>query len=188
MKYTWEMFCEYCEDVSIYSKARVENSIFITDPPAEDWITEWVGGNKHSILLHGNAGLGKTWCVFCLINRWINIAPRSPHSAKFVSCIDIQDRVEQNFAAYRSTKGVSDVLLDYSLLAIDDLGCESSGDMMERVLYRTINSRILRQLPTIISTNLSPEEMLNRYGARIYSRLKTYRWIEFVGEDLRSWR
>ena len=53
-------------------------------------------------------------------------------------------------------------------------------------LYNIINTRLNRGLPTIISTNLYHEEILEKYGERIFSRLFTvYESMEFVGTDIR---
>ena len=46
--------------------------------------------------------------------------------------------------------------------------------------------RLLESRPTIISTNLSEEDLVRRYNPQIASRLRgSYRRVAFVGEDIR---
>ncbi len=73
------------------------------------------------------------------------------------------------------------------LLVLDDMGSEFPTSFYEMVTYNIINTRINLGLPTIISTNLSLEELDKRYNDRIVSRIiGTYNILCFVGEDNRS--
>jgi DNA replication protein DnaC len=56
-------------------------------------------------------------------------------------------------------------------------------------LFNIINLRQKRYKPTLISTNLIPEDILNRYDERIYSRLSNKMIalnIAFNGIDMRK--
>ena len=69
---------------------------------------------------------------------------------------------------------------------MDDLGTELSGQFVTSALYTLINDRLMESKPTIISTNLSEDELSRRYNPQIASRLKgSYRRMAFVGEDIR---
>ena len=72
------------------------------------------------------------------------------------------------------------------LLILDDLGTELPGQFVTAALYSLVNDRLLENKPTIISTNLSEEELVRRYNPQIASRLRgSYRRVAFVGEDIR---
>ena len=61
-------------------------------------------------------------------------------------------------------------------------------NVTKEYLYLIINERLMNHLPTIITTNLTPIDILNTYDERIYSRLmskKTSVSISLDGEDLR---
>ena len=72
------------------------------------------------------------------------------------------------------------------LLIMDDLGSEMTTQFTLSALYSIINTRLMENRPTIISTNLGEEEFEKWYKAQISSRvLGTYRVLLFAGEDLR---
>ena len=72
------------------------------------------------------------------------------------------------------------------LLIVDDLGTEMPGQFTNVALYSLINDRLLASKPTIISTNLSTEDIARRYTPQIASRLRgSYKRVPFVGDDIR---
>jgi DNA replication protein DnaC len=82
-----------------------------------------------------------------------------------------------------------DTFLDCDLLIIDDLGSEPViKNVTQEHIYNIINERIVNELPFIITTNLSPIDILDRYDQRIAGRItsqKNSARIEFKGGDLR---
>ena len=81
-------------------------------------------------------------------------------------------------------------LLSVDLLVIDDLGTESLNNMKFSELFTLINTRLLNQnnksTKTIISTNLSLDNLASTYGERIISRLiGSYNICYFFGDDIR---
>ena len=72
------------------------------------------------------------------------------------------------------------------LLILDDLGTEFLSQFVTAMLYNIINTRLLEGRPTIISTNLSFQEISKRYTDRLTSRLfGGYMHFEFLGRDIR---
>ena len=83
-------------------------------------------------------------------------------------------------------RGLSQRYLQCDLLIIDDLGTEMTTQFVCSALYHVVNTRLMESRPTIISTNLTPEQLSVRYSPQIASRLLgTYRLIQFVGQDIR---
>lgn len=79
------------------------------------------------------------------------------------------------------------VLLTCDLLIIDDLGTEFDTTFTTAALYNVLNTRILDELPTIISTNLTQEGLQQRYGDQITSRITgAFEPLLFVGKDIRQ--
>lgn len=63
-------------------------------------------------------------------------------------------------------------ILDCDVLCIDDLGTEVMlKNITREYLYSVINERWLRKKYTVVSTNLTPDALLSRYGEAIFSRL-----------------
>ena len=73
------------------------------------------------------------------------------------------------------------------LLILDDLGSEMATAFVVSALYQIVNTRLMTGKKTILSTNLTPEEVGRRYGAAIRSRLEgEYQVLTFFGEDIRK--
>ena len=78
------------------------------------------------------------------------------------------------------------LVLECDLLILDDLGTEFLSQFVTAMLYNIINTRLLEGRPTIISTNLSFQEISKRYTDRLTSRLfGGYMHFEFLGRDIR---
>ena len=72
---------------------------------------------------------------------------------------------------------------------MDDLGTEFSTSFTQSVIYNLINTRLIREKPTIISTNFTARELESKYEQRVMSRLHTqYVHLRFVGQDIRQLR
>ena len=77
-------------------------------------------------------------------------------------------------------------IFDCDLLIIDDLGTELANSFTTSQLFLCVNERILRQKSTIISTNLSMNQMVDVYSERTLSRISSnYSIIKLFGDDIR---
>ena len=84
------------------------------------------------------------------------------------------------------SKDFLDNIFNSDLLIIDDLGTESINNIKFTELFNVINTRILSNKKTIISTNLSLQNLFNTYDERIVSRIiGDYNICYFFGEDIR---
>ena len=71
-------------------------------------------------------------------------------------------------------------------MILDDLGNELTTQFTQSVLYELINARLVGERHTVISTNLTVEEINRRYLPQISSRLVgEYHLLEFFGDDIR---
>ena len=77
-------------------------------------------------------------------------------------------------------------ILNCELLIIDDLGTELANSFTTSQLYYFIEERHMKQKSTIISTNLSFQELRERYSERIFSRFTGYyNFYMIAGDDIR---
>ena len=82
-----------------------------------------------------------------------------------------------------------DRYLRCDLLIIDDLGTEMTTSFVQSAVYQIVNTRLMTGKKTVISTNLSPDEIGRRYGAAVRSRIEgEYRVLPFFGDDIRKRR
>ena len=81
----------------------------------------------------------------------------------------------------RTRDNMSDVgrykrLRDVEVLCIDDLGTELMTSFVHSAMYQIVNTRLITGKKTVISTNLSPDELGRRYGAPVLATLPPTRY------------
>lgn len=134
-----------------------------------------------SLLFQGATGLGKTHLSLAIAQRVIE----GGFDVLYSPVQNLLSRLEKE--RFRGAEGDSiDFVLDCDLLILDDLGAEFSTSFSVSVVYNIINSRLIENKPTIINTNLSMQEIEDRYSPRIVSRLVGgYNTVPFYGVDIR---
>lgn len=136
---------------------------------------------SRSLLFHGSTGTGKTFLSQCIASelRERGFAVCFGTAYEFFKAIEDQ--------RFKNADGdTENTMLSCDLLIIDDLGAEFRTSYTESVLYNIINTRTEHARQTIISTNLSIDELRKRYNERISSRLTgTFTTIPFPGNDIR---
>lgn len=139
-----------------------------------------------NLLLSGDPGLGKTFLSASIAR----VVSDHGHSVVYDTAAHIFERMEtQKFSRDDGDEAESDVTryLKCDLLIVDDLGTEMTTGFVQSALYQIVNTRLMENRKTIISTNLNPEEIGKRYGAAIQSRLEgEYRILPFFGDDIRK--
>jgi len=66
-------------------------------------------------------------------------------------------------------------------VVLDDLGAERTTDWVQEELFLLVNSRYEAKLPTVVTTNCTPEELVEKVGQRTADRLKEMCKPVFVG-------
>lgn len=137
---------------------------------------------RPNLLFYGKPGRGKTFMMDCIAGSVISKGYWTIRATAF--------HVNDIMAKALFDKANPDNLFDCDLLLLDDLGSEP---LLNKVtissLFNLFNERSIANKPFIISTNLTKEEILKRYGDRIFSRLtdkRTTSIIRFEGIDLRQ--
>lgn len=136
-------------------------------PAVTDWITRYrldpaVAG---SLLLLGNTGTGKSWQAYGAIRAAASggVDWRAASAAKLYASLrpGVVDDFETAFAAWTSAP----------LLLIDDLGAAKPSAWIEEITYRLVDERYADCLPTLITSNLAPNELRAMFGDRTVSRI-----------------
>ena len=143
--------------------------------------------NYVNMLFYGNVGSGKTFITNCIAERLIS----EGYSVIYLTALRLFELL--NGHVFRRSGSVFDEdsynsLFDCSLLIIDDLGTEvmNSATVTAAELFQILNERDNARKPTIISSNLSLEQLKDNYSERSFSRiLGGYELIRFTGEDIR---
>lgn len=135
-----------------------------------------------SLLLYGHTGLGKTHLSLAIAGKVVEAG----HGVIYSSAQNLFNKLEKEKFG-RSDGNTEENILGCDLLIIDDLGAEFTTQFTVSALYNIVNSRELEGKPTIISTNLTPEQLLSTYSERIASRiLNNYTLLRFDGTDIRQ--
>jgi DNA replication protein DnaC len=136
-----------------------------------------------NLLFSGDTGLGKTFLSACIARTVAD----SGYSVVYESAAHLFNKLEQaKFHGDEQAKTDSARYTACDLLIVDDLGTEMPGQFVTAALYALVNDRLLTGKPTIISTNLTVEDLSRRYSAQILSRLRgNYVRVPFLGDDIR---
>lgn len=136
-----------------------------------------------SLYFYGRTGLGKTHLSLSIANEAI----KKGYNVVYGSIINFMNKIEKEKFGRGEDMDTENLLTDADLLILDDLGAEFSTALTNSVLYNIINSRICKGVPTIISSNLKPTELRDRYPESIASRIiGTYVTVNFTGDDVRQ--
>ena len=166
-------------ETGVDAYSRMGQIVSYCEAYAEDF-----GLSSPSLILYGNTGLGKTHLSLAIANKAIekgfNVVYGSAHNL-------LSEIEKEHFGRLKSDDSPEDNVLNADLLILDDLGAEFSTSFTVSMVYNIINTRILKGLPTIISTNLWYDEISDKYGNRVYSRIiGSYTPLEFAGRDVRQ--
>ena len=138
-----------------------------------------------NIIFYGTVGTGKSFLSSCIAKSLIE----SGHSVIYFSSTALMDTLSKYSFDYKSKEELNDFYQDIyecDLLIIDDLGTELTNAFSVSRLFTCLNERFLRKKSIVISTNLSLEELRNRYTDRIFSRLTgNFIFCRLTGPDIR---
>lgn len=150
----------------------------------ESFINNFDNINKKNLLFTGNTGLGKTFLSSCIANELLKKEKTVLYQT---SSVMLDTIISYRFGKSNVSKDVYDYLQNVDLLIIDDLGTEGINNMKLVELFNILNSRLLNpNKKTIISTNLSLQNLFSTYDERIVSRLVgNYDICYFFGDDIR---
>lgn len=143
--------------------------------------------NVKNLLFSGGTGLGKTYLSNCIVSSLLNKGKTVIYQTAPVM---LDKLIAEMFDKNNVSNSFSENLLTADLLVIDDLGTETMNSLKFSELYKIINTRLLNQnnkiTKTIISTNLSLQQLFETYDERLVSRfVGHYDIFKFFGEDIR---
>ena len=137
---------------------------------AKRFVENWDEFRKNSmgLLLWGYVGTGKSYIAGCIANALLDkgVPVMMTNFARLLN--KLTDMYSGDRNAY------IDSFNSFSLLIIDDLGMERNSEFAREQVFNIIDSRYRSQLPMIVTTNLTVDELKNPADlarARIYDRV-----------------
>ena len=151
----------------------------------ERFLRQWVRDfrTQHgNLLFMGHTGLGKTFLMNCVAQALL----REGEDVLYLTASDFVESIRTSREDEGGRSRMLDMILNCSLLVIDDLGAEFTNSYTNAQLFYVLNHRLVKQRSMIISTNLSLRKIREVYSERISSRiLADFDIIPLYGEDLR---
>ncbi len=151
----------------------------VTNPAIREWVSELVNSAKQSttpnprittgrsLLVLGPIGVGKTFEACGAIRA---LSASGAHCDwELLTAADVYARLRPRprIDSEEEFRHIADA----TLLILDDLGAAKATEWTEDINYRLINHRCQWRKPTIITSNVLPEQLGATIGQRVASRL-----------------
>ena len=116
------------------------------------------------LVLQGVTGCGKTHLAAAIINHYY----QAGQPARFVVVPELLDPLRSTFSpdSKRSYDRIFESIKAAPLLVLDDFGEQTTTPWAQEKLYQIINYRYNAQLPTVVTTRTSLEDIENRISSR----------------------
>lgn len=173
----WSKFC-LDEGIEGFSEASLSMPSRLTDFQKAQ-VHEWLNkrsGNMLNLILQGVPGCGKTHYALA----WLRAFKKSGSWARYVQSKNIADLGKE-----KGKKYLADKYGECQILLVDDLGSQKPAEWELDYFFTIFDCRYNKNLPTIVTTNLDREALVNFYLERIISRIPGT-WIKFGNNDYRS--
>lgn len=145
---------------------------------AKGQVKKYLDGMNGNTLLTGGTGVGKTHLVISIAKE-LNEAYRAkgePKSVLFINLTEVLRDIRESFKFSSKEGYYSRLLKEVDYLILDDLGVklgnaqgQSKSAWEEEFIFDVLSHR----KNTIITTNLSNDEIANLYSERVASRIRT---------------
>jgi DNA replication protein DnaC len=132
---------------------------------ATRWLRDYAGGKRCNLAILGPVGSGKTWTA-CAVARVLLLRATVP-----VTVVTASEFLQ----SLRPAQGGLDVdmmqFVTAPVMVLDDLGTERLTEWAEEQLDRLAHDRSHNARPTVITSNLTPSQLKERYSRRTIERL-----------------
>lgn len=153
-----------------------------------DSIALWLGDPTDGLFITGPTGTGKTHVAAGIFRAWMETSGKP---VKFRRAADLYARIRESYHAGTSEISEQTIMDEYAkvpYLVLDDVASGSISDHERRTFLEVLDRRVNDLRPTVVTSNLSLEEIAKKMDERIASRLKSFRCLAFTGDDRREAR
>jgi len=128
------------------------------------------GPAADGLLFAGRVGTGKTFLACCIANALLDAHVQ----VLFLVVPDYLDRIRSTYDLERpgyTELELTEAAKRVPVLVLDDLGAHHYTEWGRQKLYSLVNHRLNHQLPVVVTTNVSLEDLEEYLGERTTSRL-----------------
>ena len=149
-------------------------------------VVEWMTGSpvRSGLIFQGTIGSGKTTLTYAMYGLYKQLASPVIYTTAYDLHTQFKHYLEKEDSRYEE-------ILKAKYLFLDELGseperCQSYGTDYTPV-QNLISYRYDRKLPTVVTTNLADDNILDRYGPRMMDRInEMFSILRFKGDSYRK--
>ena len=120
------------------------------------------------LYINGPVGSGKTFLAGCIANALLD----SGKEVLFIVVPDLLDELKATFDSQETSElDLLDAARKIEYLILDDLGAHNYTEWVRNKIYSIINYRVNHLMPTVITSNISLEDLDHLLGERTTSRI-----------------
>lgn len=164
---TWELGQRFqeCTFESFKPRPGTENALIA----AKEFAANFPPDDGLGLMFLGTWGNGKSHLAAAIVHE----VKKQGHTAVFASMPEVLSRIRATYdgEAKETESQLMFGLREAKLTVLDDLGAEKKTDWTLEKVYELIDARYRARKPTVVTTNLTPEELEIQIGPRAYDRL-----------------
>lgn len=169
---------------------QVDRQSFLNLKEFSDNILENVKNGESVYIYSATTGNGKTTWATKIANQYIRKSVATSMLENEVLYLNVSiflDQLKSQFSSFNEEiVELQEMAKKCKLLILDDIGAERPSEYVCERLYDLINYRYTNMLSIIYTSNLNPNELGDRLGMRIESRVKSAHQVKIVGSDRRT--
>jgi len=151
------------------------------------YVEKFPNTNVHNFLFTGTTGCGKTYLASMVAGE----ISKKGYNTVFLTATELNQLFHQmHCSPYSDRIDYMNMLIRCDFLVIDDLGTENRyNNVTVEYFLALISERLAKNKHTIVTTNLTQNEIMDRYNERFFSRItekKTSAVISFEDINFRT--
>lgn len=164
---TWALGQRFqeCTFESFKPRPGTENAL----KAAQEFAASFPPADGIGLMFLGTWGNGKSHLAAAIVHA----VKAQGHTAVFASVPEVLSRIRATYndEARETEAQLMFGLREAKLTVLDDLGAEKKSNWTLEKVYELIDARYRARRPTIVTSNLTPEELEEQIGPRAYDRL-----------------
>lgn len=139
----------------------------------------YVKSPRHSMLFSGDTGTGKTYMTVAIMREFVKAGKSNMRFVRIPDMLlDIRSSYDPD--SPDNERAVIQKYTNVGFLVMDDFGTEKQSEYSITALYMIIDERLNAERPTLLTTNLTLDQIAEHHGSRIARRLDEYSTHRFT--------
>lgn len=153
--------------------SKTLDSFVVTDELKRELelVRKWRPSDRFGFWFQGPPGSGKSHLMGSFVHRYYHASEDRMPKMVWWSVPFLFDRITKDFAREDRSEPTFNEVLSADVLFLDDLGTQQGKPWETERLFQILDRRLNSELPTFVTTNLSPDELKFILHERIVSRL-----------------